>query len=141
MSDTEQNVEPTPATPEVVAAPVQPVEATPAPAPAQVAAPVVEPVPAPQTPVQVPSIGRIVHYVLDNGRYPGEHRPAVIVKVAEDEQHETRLQLQVFTDGTGDFDRNQPGASGLLWREGVRYDDAKTPNSWHWPEYVPAIGL
>lgn len=136
MSDTEQNVEPTPTTPEVAS--VQPVEATPA--PAQVAATATSE-PTPQTPAQVPSIGRIVHYVLDNGRYPGEHRPAIIVKVVEDETHETRLQLQVFTDGIGDFDRNQPGAAGLLWREGVRYDDAKTPNSWHWPEYVPAVGL
>ena len=136
MSDTEQNAEPTPTTPEVAS--VQPVEATPA--PAQVAAPV-EPAPTPQTPAQVPSIGRIVHYVLDNGRYPGEHRPAIIVKVTEDETHETRVQLQVFTDSTGDFDRNQPGAGGLLWREGVRYDEEKRTNSWHWPEYVPAVGL
>ena len=25
--------------------------------------------------------GRIVHYVLTEGRYPGEHRAAVVVKV------------------------------------------------------------
>ena len=33
-------------------------------------------------PEQVPSVGRIVHFVLpESSRYAGEHRPAVIVKV------------------------------------------------------------
>lgn len=88
----------------------------------------------PAAAVPEPAIGHIVHYVLDNGRYPGEHRPAIVVKVVEDEQHEQRVHLQVFTDGVGDFDQNQPGASGLLWREGVRFNAEKMLNSWHYPE-------
>ena len=47
---------------------------------------------------QKPSIGRVVHYVLPaDARYPGEHRPALIVKVWND----SSVNLQVFVDGVG----------------------------------------
>lgn len=44
----------------------------------------------------IPSIGRIVHFILPTG----EHRPAIIVKVWDRAPHEsTPVNLQVFTDG------------------------------------------
>lgn len=68
-----------------------------------------------------PTIGRIVHYILDDG----QHRPAIIVRVWED----GRVQLQVFTDGSND---GAPFASGIVWRTSVH--EGTESGSWHWPE-------
>lgn len=83
---------------------------------------------------QVPSIGRVVHYVLPDGRYHGEHRPAFIVKMWS----ATQVNLQVFVDGTNDY----PDYSGSVWATSVPFDGSDTPanRTWHWPEYVPAKG-
>lgn len=82
-------------------------------------------------PEQVPSIGRVVHYVLPDGRNPGEHRPAFIVKV----WGPTSVNLQVFVDGTNDY----PEYAGSVWATSVPFDPSgEQPSSWHWPEYVPA---
>ena len=81
-------------------------------------------------PEQVPSIGRVVHYVLPDGRYPGEHRPAFIVKV----WGPTSVNLQVFVDGTNDY----PDYNGSVWATSVPFDSSgEQPRSWHWPEFVP----
>lgn len=76
------------------------------------------------------SIGRIVHYILaqdDHTRYPGEHRPAIVVK-----DNGGSVQLQVFVDGLND----RPGDGGpCLWKTSVLEDGAgKQPGTWHWPE-------
>jgi hypothetical protein len=88
---------------------------------------------------QVPSVGRIVHYVMSDGRYPGEHRPAIIVKVWEEGNPDSFVQLQVFTDGPNDyFSPTDPGYSGIAWRTSVHHDETeKKQASWHWPEFVP----
>ena len=90
---------------------------------------------------QVPSVGRIVHFVMpDSSRYPGEHRPAVIVKVWDaDPKPDSMVQLQVVTDGSNDGDLYK---SGLFWATSVHYADPleNTGYTWHWPEFVPAKG-
>ena len=74
-----------------------------------------------------PSIGRIVHYVLPDGTYPGEHRPAIIVRTWSP----TTVQLQVFVDGTNDYD----DYAGTIWATSVSQDEeTKAPRTWHWPE-------
>lgn len=81
---------------------------------------------------QKTTVGRIVHYVLDEqdgsmAHKVGEHRPAMIVKCWS----ETCVQLQVFMDGTND----RLDGNGLVWVTSVSHDeDAKNPRTWHWPE-------
>ena len=81
---------------------------------------------------QQPSIGRVVHYVLPDGRYPGEHRPAFIVKI----WGPTSVNLIVFVDGTNDY---PAGGASPRWATSVQLDASETPapGTWHWPEYVP----
>ncbi len=91
---------------------------------------------APVASGQVPSPGRIVHYVLNDGQHPGEHRPAIIVKVWGD-QPDSMVNLQVFTDSVNDFITAHPGGSGIMWRTSVHNDETdKAPGSYHWPERV-----
>ncbi len=78
-----------------------------------------------------PSIGRIVHYVLDGDHHQavGSHRPAIIVREPWTPE---MLNLQVFTDGENDGPRN---VSGIVWRTSVHQDEeTKAPGTWHWPE-------
>lgn len=92
-------------------------------------------------PEQVPSVGRIVHFVMpESSRYPGEHRPAIIVKIWDaTPKTDSMVQLQVFTDGSNDGELFK---SGLFWATSVHYADPseKKPYTWHWPEFVPAKG-
>lgn len=96
---------------------------------------------APVASGQIPSPGRIVHYVLPDGNYPGEHRPAIIVKVWNDKdgnpQPDSLVNLQVFTDSVNDFITAHPGGSGIMWRTSVHNDeDEKALGTFHWPERV-----
>ena len=86
-------------------------------------------------PAQKPSIGRIVHFVLDGGPHKGEHRPAIITKMWPNYNDREHVQLQVFTDGPNDGEAYK---SGLFWATSVTYADASEnkPYSWHWPEKV-----
>lgn len=73
---------------------------------------------------QQPSIGRVVHFVLPSGA----HRPADILDVNADGS----VALLVKT-----LYRDQVGQ--LLEWISARFDDTGTePDTWHWPEYVPA---
>jgi len=86
-------------------------------------------------PAQVPSPGRIVHYVLpDDNRNAGEHRPAIVVRVWDQSGPEQRLNLQVFTD-----EQNDGWAAGTQWRTSVRFDPEAGLGTWHWPEYVAPV--
>lgn len=92
---------------------------------------------------QVPSVGRIVHYILPDGQYAGEHRPAIIVKVwDENPTPDSLVQLQVFTDGPNDYPYGGNGSDGIQWRTSVHHNEGdvnpKSLGTWHWPEYVPA---
>lgn len=83
-------------------------------------------------PAQVPSIGRLVHYVLgEESRNAGEHRPAVVVRVWDQSGPERRLNLQIFTD-----EQNDGWAAGTRWATSVKFDPAGSLGTWHWPEYV-----
>jgi hypothetical protein len=80
-----------------------------------------------------PAIGRIVHFVLSEGRGQGEHRPAIIVRVWDQHEHGgvPLVNLQVFTDQLNDgID------AGTAWRTSVPFDAEKGLGSWHWPERV-----
>ena len=87
--------------------------------------------------VQVPSVGRMVHYILPDGPCRGQHRAAVIVNDWGVHALDQRIQLQVFTDGGNDGVKYE---SGLYWATSVLYadPDKQELGSWHWPEYVPA---
>ena len=88
---------------------------------------------------QVPSVGRIVHYILPGGPHRGEHRPAIIVKVWSDDPHpQTAVQLQVFTDCAND---GPEYASGLHWATSVQQapEHEHRFGTWHWPEHGPAV--
>ena len=85
--------------------------------------------------------GRIVHYVLpdndDECRCPGEHRPAVVVKVWDDGYgyDDGVVNLQVFTDYTNDYPRTSAKSYGQVWATSVDFDeDEKLPGTWHWIE-------
>lgn len=80
--------------------------------------------------VQVPSVGRVVHFVFGD-----VHVPAIIIdptfeaKHPEDEGGDEIVQsMFVFTMIQGNFHTT------------ARYDANASPGTWHWPEYVPAKG-
>jgi hypothetical protein len=97
--------------------------------------------------LQSPSVGRTVHYVLDEGPSQGQHRPAVIVRVwgEEDARAGTlpvsalgTVQLQVLTDSgrDGGFNDELPQ---VMWRSSVPHDESGSEGSWHWPERVEPV--
>lgn len=78
-----------------------------------------------------PSIGRIVHYVLPVSKNAGAHRPAIIVKI-NDDNAET-VNLKVFTDGLNE------GSAYITdtWVPDVEQDEEDADGgTWHWPERV-----
>lgn len=78
-----------------------------------------------------PTVGRIVHFVLDSG----EHRPAMIVRVwGEGTPYVSSVQLQVFTDSDAEAKYNDK-LPPVMWRTSVTEDaTAERKGSWHWPE-------
>lgn len=87
----------------------------------------------------IPSIGRMVHYVLSaHDKNAGQHRPAVIVNIFEKTPTAASpVQLQVFTDAAND------GMHDTAWRTSVHQDPSGlAPGSWHEMERVeqpPAV--
>lgn len=78
--------------------------------------------------------GRIVHYVLPDGRSEGEHRPAIVVKVWRVDgkpQENGCCQLQVFSDGVNDGARY---TDGIVWATSVVHSAELKLGTWHWPE-------
>jgi hypothetical protein len=71
-----------------------------------------------EKPQQVPSIGRVVHFV-----YGTQHVPAIIT----DPANGITVHLTVFPVG-------QPPFTDLVAQD----EGAKAGGTWHWPEYVPA---
>jgi hypothetical protein len=68
--------------------------------------------------------GRIVHYVVESG----EHRPAIVVHVFNEETG--LVNLQVFTDVS-----NDGLAESIIWKTSIGYsEDASITNTWHWIE-------
>jgi hypothetical protein len=72
--------------------------------------------------------GRIVHYVLTDGRTEvNGHRPAIVVKVWNSDG---TANLQVFTDGGNDYIPPEP----VVWKTSVMYSEDPQPGTWHWIE-------
>lgn len=77
--------------------------------------------------------GRIVHYVLREGRGKGEHRAAIVAKVWRDAAGKSPASgcstLVVFTvpmyDGSLETAREAPS---------VLFDASGEPGTWHWIE-------
>lgn len=81
----------------------------------------------------IPSVGRMVHYVLSHtDRNKGQHRPAVIVRVFDDKPTvDSAVNLQVFTDSAND------SMQLTAWRTSVHQDPTGTAlGSWHEMEKV-----
>lgn len=93
--------------------------------------------------VQVPTIGRDVHYALStpSGVFA---RPAKVVNVFTTSPDAMPLiNLQVLTDGRNDEARDLTGADpfkceSLLWRTSVHYDASGAPGTWRWPPHSTA---
>lgn len=94
-----------------------------------------------------PTIGRLVHYVLEHGPAKGEHRPALIVAGPWGEDGTANLQVFLDTDELGrhnDAPSTWPeeyrpdGLAGLqlFWATSRQFDAEKAPGTWHWPERV-----
>lgn len=75
-----------------------------------------------------PSIGRIVHFVVDYGN-EGKIAPAIITQVWSD----TCVNLRVFYDGT-----NHAPSGTEEWKTSCAYDEREKPDprTWHWPPRV-----
>jgi hypothetical protein len=69
------------------------------------------------------AVGRIVHFVLENG----EHRPGIVVRIWPGSSNGS-CQLQVFTDSTND------DLDSVVWRTSVPYSEEPKSYTWHWPE-------
>lgn len=80
---------------------------------------------APQSGTQInpkPTVGRIVHYRLKEGKSKGEIRPAIITRLWTDDC----VQLTVFVDGSND------GYDSLtIWETSVNRGDEV--GYWNWP--------
>lgn len=105
-------------------------------------------------------MGRIVHYVLEEGPSKGESRPAQIVQVFAQREGPPLLNLVVTLDGfndrlyEGDGHAHEqrdtlmtkPDDSGRyslhVWRTSVTHAEAVgtpptfVPGTWHWPQGV-----
>lgn len=94
-----------------------------------------------QAPRQVPSVGRMVHYVLEAGPNQGEHRAATVVRVFPDPDGiigpDAAIVVHVHVDSPGDFYQHQ-GPEPLIVQRHPAYDGGCNPGTWHWPEHVNA---
>lgn len=72
-----------------------------------------------EKPRQLPSVGRVVHYVTKDGR----HVPADICEV--DEAEYASLYVK------------DPRLNGARFEYSVPHRESHAPDSWHWPEHVP----
>lgn len=72
---------------------------------------------------QVPSIGRVVHYVTTSGA----HVPADVCAVGAD------AAVTLFV--------KDPMSGRTAFEYDVAFDlTGQTPGTWHWPEFVPPKG-
>ena len=112
------------------------------------------------------SIGRIVHFVLNNGPFKGSSRPAQIVNVFPQTEGPPVINVVVTLDGSNDYEAGEgmhqhgyvrgdadAGADGRprtfsgpvtlhRWETSVPHAEAVgrpatyPPGTWHWPEGV-----
>ena len=88
----------------------------------------------------VPTVGRIVNYILPDGPAVGQIRPAIIVRVwpgADGKATvQSLVQLQVFMDGSGSATWNDC-APNLAWKTSVH--QGLTAGTWHLPRVNAAL--
>lgn len=77
------------------------------------------------------AVGRIVHYVIDDGPHPGECRAAIIVRVFD--RSNGYANLYVFYDGTND---GEARPLSDMWKTSRLYDENNVRGTWHYPERV-----
>lgn len=83
--------------------------------------------------------GRIVHYVLPDGRSAGQVRPAIVVRVwrgADGKAQENGIcQLCVFVDGNNDVfsEKAVQPPQMTQWHSSITYDESGALGTWHWP--------
>lgn len=75
--------------------------------------------------------GRIVHYVLPDGKSRGASRPAIVVNSWPDVNPELRTKgycnLMVFVDGDNDYE-----GKSLIWATSKTFSENGEPGTWHW---------
>lgn len=75
------------------------------------------------------TVGRVVHYVLPEGKSAGETRAAIVTRVwsqMDDALHPGTVNLQILIDG--------PNDAGLRdWVGTVFYSEAPKAGAWSWP--------
>lgn len=84
----------------------------------------------------IPSLGRIVHYILPTG----QQRAAVIVRIFDPVPTEKSVvNLQVLFDGSNDshLSRGSKKNPAPSWRTSVHQDPTATKaDTWHEPERI-----
>lgn len=83
-----------------------------------------------------PDLGRQVRYVLNK---VGDIRTATIVLVHEpDEEGERLVNLNVFIGKKSDVAGTKAADETNIFFPGIKFDPAKAPYTWHWPEKMVA---
>lgn len=77
----------------------------------------------PTSPIPGLAVGRIVHYVMPDGR----HVAAIITDVRQPHHGYCALTLFLPPDG-------QNSLGGVAGVTDCPMDDSHTPHTWHWPE-------
>lgn len=93
-----------------------------------------------------PTLGRVVHYVLREGRSAGKSRPAFIVEPWAESQDDPawkgKVNLVVFLDGANDRgahgeawveEGGSPAVYTQMWVGSAEHDEAGAPGTWRWP--------
>ena len=79
---------------------------------------------------QVPSVGRVVHYVAygtPSGEYQtGANRAAIVTDVHNPGEPDSVLSICVLNP------------TGMFFKVGICHDEGCNPGTWHWPEFVPS---
>ncbi len=84
--------------------------------------------------------GRIVHYVMPDGRNRGEDRPAIVVRVWRVDGKPPAngvCQLAVFVDGTNDYvnlPMDNTSFMPVIWKTSVVHSAEHEFGTWHWIE-------
>jgi hypothetical protein len=87
--------------------------------------------------VKIPSVVKLIHYVLDAGPNQGQCRPAIVIRSWGDNP-DSLINIQVFVDGSNDYFVHQEEKPLVIWRTSVHHDESsKVSGTWHWPEYIP----
>lgn len=91
--------------------------------------------------IQIPTIGRIVHYVcewFDTRTCQNAIRPAIVTFVDPRVNFGLQISLTIFPDELNDtvFVDGQNRSRGRS-KVGYSGSNVKTLNTWHWPERSP----